>query len=71
MPLVIGSMMHHGDSALVTHQALACMMPTSASQPWLAAPSFMTYQTLDTLPHFELLSSHIGKSQMTTQSLHC
>ena len=31
--LAIGSMMHHGDSALVTHQPLACMTPTSVSQP--------------------------------------
>ena len=59
--LVIGSMMHHDDSALVTHQALACMMPAFASQPWLAASSFMTYQPLDTLPCFSLLSSHTGR----------
>ena len=50
--LVIGSMIHHGGSAPVTHQALACMMPTSVSQPWPAASSSMTYQTSDTLPHF-------------------
>ena len=31
--LVIASMMHHGNSALMTHQALTCMMPASASQP--------------------------------------
>ena len=60
--LAIGSMMHHGGSNLVTHQALVCMMATSASQPWLVASSFMTYQSSDTLPHFELLSPHIGKS---------
>ena len=50
--LAIGSMMHCGDSALVTHQALAFMMTASASQPWLAASSFMMYWTSDTLPHF-------------------
>ena len=31
--LAIGCMMHHGDSAPVTHQALACMRPALASQP--------------------------------------
>ena len=48
---VIGSMMHHGDSAPVTHQALACMMPASASQLLPAASRFM-YQSSDTLPCF-------------------
>ena len=37
-------MMHHDDSAPVTHQALACMTPASVSQPWPAASSFMMYQ---------------------------
>ena len=31
--LAIGSKIHHGDSAPATHQALACMRPTLASQP--------------------------------------
>ena len=50
--LVIGAMMHHGDSALLTHQALACMTPTSVSQPWPAASSFVMHQTSDTLACF-------------------
>ena len=50
--LEIGSIMHHGNSAPVTHQALACMMPTSVSQPWLAPSSLVTYWSSDTLPHF-------------------
>ena len=49
--LAIGGTMHPGDSTLVTHQALACMTPASASQPWLAAFSFMTYWSSDTVPH--------------------
>ena len=50
--LAIGSMMHHGGSTPATYQALVCMMPTLASQPWPAASSFVTYQTSDALPHF-------------------
>ena len=39
--LVIGSMMHHSGLTLVTHQALVCMMPTLAYQPWSAASTFV------------------------------
>ena len=50
--LAIGSMMDPGGSTPVTHQALVCMMPSLASQPWPEASSFMMYQSSDTLPHF-------------------
>ena len=57
---MIGSMMCHDGSATATHQALVCMMPTSPSQPWPAASTSVTCQPSDSLPHFLLLSSHIG-----------
>ena len=50
--LAIVSMMHHGGSTPVTQQALVCRRPTLVSQPWLAASSFMTYWSSDSIPHF-------------------
>ena len=59
LQLVIGSMMCCGDSTPVTHQALACVTPALASQPWPAASSFITYWPSDTLPHLFNCCPHI------------
>ena len=64
--LVIGSLMHHCDSAPVTHQALACMMPALVSQP--LAGSILLHDVSDfrycstfltaVLTYWEELNSH-------------
>ena len=50
--LAIGSMMHHSDSAAMTHQALASITPALVCQLWLAASSIMMHQSSHTLPCF-------------------